>query len=144
MEESAVATTLTVKGFFWFIAMSDSTHVDCLKSKATELKVTKERMNHFHAQISQIRSVKEQTKRAAVKIQQHHRSTSCTKPESHPKAMCMGVGAGSPAAAEEERGEGLSQLTAREVRGGGARCQCPPARTAEEECAMYIECEHRI
>ena len=79
------------------------------------------KMSYLSEQTSQIRSVKEQTTGAAVKIQQHHRSKSWTKRVRHPKPMCKAVGASSPAPAEEEGGEGLSQLMAREVRGGGAR-----------------------
>ena len=113
---------------------------DCLKSKATGLKVTKERMNHLHEQISQIRSVKEQTKGSAVKIQQH-RSKSWTKPESHPKAMCMAVGAGSPE--NEEKARDNRRLGKREAaeHADKARQRAPPRRSVQ--CTLSVNTKFR-
>ena len=54
------------------------------------------------------------------------------------KAMRTAVGASSPAPEEEGGGGG----------GGGDAAKhadrCPRAHTAEEACALYTECEHRI
>ena len=91
----------------------------------------KVKTNHPNVQIPQVRSVEDQTKHAAVKIQQQQPhwpdcqgqgervskvfalsntigSKSWSKRRRrHPKVMCTAVGAGSPALAEKE-GEGLA------------------------------------
>ena len=102
-----------------------------LRRRSDSFKVTMEKLNS-PIEIPQLRNAADQTRKAAVKVErelknkvvkarQRHRRESWTKLERHPKAMCAAVGAGSPAPAEEEGGEGLSQPTTLEVRGGGAR-----------------------